>query len=267
MKILLYVNPDKDKNGKYFNRIKTLFYKHGLEFDLLTDDLKIDRDSYSAMFVIGGDGTLLRRTEIACLNDIPIIGINIGRLGFLTEFEIDETEDAITLFKSGKLVKDERLTLKIQYRDKTYYALNDASFSRLYEENTRMVVNLGIKIGSAKMRTLIGDGAVIATPTGSTAYSLAAGGPIIEPNEDVICVTPLAAHSFSARSIVCSAHNPCSITHEGGANVGLFVDGKLVETLKEKDVVSVSRAERKTVFLRKDGFDFFSRLNKKLQDR
>lgn len=267
MKILLYVNPDKDKNGEYFNRIKALLVKHGLNFDLLTDGIKISPDEYSAMFVIGGDGTLLRRTEIACLNNIPIIGINIGRLGFLTEFEIDEAEDAIRLFKNGNLIKDERLTLKIQCRDNTYYALNDASFSRLYEENTRMVVSLGIKIGSAKMRTLIGDGAVVATPTGSTAYSLAAGGPIIEPNEDVICVTPLAAHSFSARSIVCSAHNPCSVTHEGGANVGLFVDGKLVETLKEKDVALISKAERKTVFLRRDGFDFFSRLNKKLQDR
>lgn len=267
MKILLYVNPDKDISGEYSAKIVSLLKKHGILFDLLSGNVNLTENFYDAMIVVGGDGTLLRRTETANLYNIPIIGINCGRLGFLSEFEFDEAENAILSFKNGNLVRDERLTLKIRYNGNEYYALNDVSFSRIYEENTRMVVSFGITIGSANMRKIIGDGVIVSTPTGSTAYSLSAGGPVIEPHVNALCITPVAAHSLSARSIVCSSDNPCVITHEGGAKAGLFIDGKLVATLRDNDIVYVSQAENKTVFLRRKGFDFFNRLNKKLQNR
>lgn len=267
MKILLYINPDKDKNGEYSVKCETLLIKYGVDFDVLRDSDKVINRSYDAMLVVGGDGTILRRTEIANLNNIPIVGVNCGRLGFLTEFESEEFEAAINSLKNGELVKDERLTLKVVYNDKTYYALNDVSFSRIYEIDKRTVVNLGIKIGSATMRDISGDGVIISTPTGSTAYSLSAGGAILEPHINALCITPVAAHSFSARPIVFSSDNICSVKHNGGANAGIFIDGKLVATLKENEIVSISQAENKTVFLRKAGFDFFKRLNKKMQDR
>ena len=219
MKILLYINRDKDVSGEYCDEIRALLQKHGIGFDLLTDDSKVNGNEYSAIFSVGGDGTLLRRTEIANLNNIPIVGINCGRLGFLSEFESNETEEAVVLLKSGKLVEDKRLTLKITCNGKTYYALNDASFSRLYNENNRMIVNLGVSIGAEKMRDVIGDGVVVSTPTGSTAYSLAAGGPVIEPSVDALCVTPVAAHSFSARSIVYSSGYACKVEQIGRAHV------------------------------------------------
>ena len=267
MKILLYINPEKDKSGEYAVKCEALLKKHGVDFDFLCDGDTFIGCGYDAMIVVGGDGTILRRTELVNLNKIPIVGVNCGRLGFLTEFELEEIETAIKLLKNGKLVKDERLTLKIVYNGKTFYALNDVSFSRIYETDKRTTVNLGIKIGSATMRDVSGDGVIISTPTGSTAYSLSAGGAILEPHINALSLTPVAAHSFSARPIVFSSENLCSVKCNGGSNAGMFIDGKLVATLKDNETVLISQAENKTVFLRKAGFDFFTRLNKKMQDR
>lgn len=267
MKVLLYVNPEKDVKGEYSAKIKTLLNKHGIDFDCLSENQNSLNSAYDAMIVVGGDGTFLRRTEIANLNQIPIIGINSGRLGFLSEFETDEAENAIELLKDGKLIKDERLTLKIVCKNKVYYALNEAGFSRLYEDNKRLIVSLSVKIGAAKMQDIIGDGVIVSTPTGSTAYSLSAGGAILEPHINACCITPVAAHSFSARPIVYSADNVCTVRCESGSSVGLFVDGRFVDTIDENTPVSISRAENNTVFLRKQDFDFFTRLNRKMQDR
>lgn len=267
MKVLLYFNPDNKTNGDYFAEIQRLFVKHGVDFNCVANDVAPQNTDYAAIFVVGGDGTLLRRTETANENNLPIIGINCGKLGFLSEFEADEAENAIILFKNGELVKDERLTLKISFKGKTYYALNDAVISRTYEEDKRMVVSVGVKIGDCGLQKITGDGVILATPTGSTAYSLSAGGAIIAPDVAALSLTPIAAHSISAKPFVCSADEKFLLTHEGGAKAGLFVDGKLVGVLEQGDGVSVSAAERKTVFLRKKGFDFFARLNNKLQER
>ena len=267
MKVLLYVNSDKDENGKFFAKITSVLMENGIDYDLLSDENSVKGHDYSALIVVGGDGTILRRTETALKLDIPIIGINGGKLGFLSEFEFDEIESAVALLKSGELVKDERLTIKAEFNGKKYYALNDVVLSRIYEENKGMVVNFGVKIADANLKTMIGDGVLVATPTGSTAYSLAAGGAILEPHLNAFCVTPIAVHSFLSRSIVYNADNHCVITHEGGAKAGLFIDGKLVDCLGINDKVYISNAEKKTAFLRKRDFDFFNRLSNKLTDR
>lgn len=267
MKVLLYFNPDKEISGEYLAKVKRLFTHHGVDFDCVVNDKEPNKFDYDAIFAVGGDGTLLRRTEIANRNNLPIIGINCGKLGFLSEFEANEIEEAVVLFKNNELIKDERLTLKVSYKDKIYYALNDAVISRTYEENKRMVVSVGVKIGRFDLQNITGDGVILATPTGSTAYSLSAGGAIISPEVSALCLTPIAAHSFSAKPFVCSAGEKFVLTHEGGAKSGLFVDGKLIDVVEKGDKVVVSEAERKTVFLRKKGFDFFARLNNKLQER
>lgn len=267
MRVLLYINSEKDLNGEYFSLLKSLLIKHGIDFEYFCgDDTPIKKD-YAAIIVLGGDGTILHRTEFANLTKTPIIGINCGKLGFLSEFEITEAEDAILMLKNGGLTLDGRLTLKISFNGKTYYALNDVSVSRTYEDNKRLIVNLDVKAGNKVLSEISGDGIIIATPTGSTAYSLSAGGAILEPHIDAFCITPIAAHSLLSRAVVCSASNVCALTHKGGATAGLFIDGKLVGFLNEGDCISVSKAENKTLFLRKKDFDFFARLNAKMQYR
>ena len=267
MKVLLYINSDKDVKGEYFSRLKSLLTNHGIDFDCVCGDDLPNKKDYSALIVLGGDGTILHRTEFANLAKIPIIGINCGKLGFLSEFEINEAEDAIVLLKNNELTLDERITLKISFNGKTYYALNDVSVSRTYEDNERLIVSLDVKIGDETLAEVTGDGIIIATPTGSTAYSLSAGGAILEPHIDAFCVTPIAAHSLLSRAVVCSAANVCTLTHKGGAKAGVFVDGKLVGFLEDGGFIVVSKAENKTSFLRKKSFDFFARLNSKMQSR
>ena len=265
MRVLVYINPEKDSKGEYFALLKSLLVKHGLDFDFIfTGETPVKKD-YSALIVLGGDGTILHRTEFANLAEIPIIGINCGKLGFLPEFEISEAEDAIVMLKNGELVLDERLTLKILFNGKTYYALNDTSISRTYEDNKRLILNLDVNVGDKPLFEVSGDGIIVATPTGSTAYSLSAGGAILEPHINAFCITPVAAHSLLSRAVVCSAANILTLTHKGGAKAGLFADGKLIGYLNEGDFAVVSKAEKKTLFLRKKDFDFFVRLNSKMQ--
>ncbi|MBO4251491.1 MAG: NAD(+)/NADH kinase [Clostridia bacterium] len=230
------------------------------------DELPKNND-YAALIVLGGDGTILHRTEYANKAQIPIVGINCGKLGFLSEFETNETENAIKLLKNNDLVIDDRLTLEISFNCKTYYALNDVSVSRAYEDAKRIIVDLCVQIGEEKLPEVLGDGLIIATPTGSTAYSLSAGGAILEPHIDAFCITPIAAHSLISRAVVCSGSNVCTVTNNGGAKAGVFIDGKLVGYLGDGDTISVKKAENKTLFLRKHDFDFFARLNSKMQSR
>ena len=265
MKVLLYVNPDKDTDGKYSSEIRFLLEKHEIEYSFVSETE--ERTDYDALLVFGGDGTLLRRTKIANKSGLPIIGINGGKLGFLTEFEFAETEMAIVLLKSGMLVPDARATLKVTFNDETFYALNDATVSRIYEENKRMVVNFGIRINQTEIQSVSGDGIIVATPTGSTAYSLSAGGAVLAPSLNAFCITPIASHSVFVRSIVYSSDNKCTLTHQGGSKAGLFVDGKLVAEMHEGDTINICKAEKDTVFLRKNDFNFFSRLSKKFQNR
>ena len=267
MKVLLYVNSAKDADGKYSALIADLLTENGIEYETDLKKLQSDHSGYSAIIVLGGDGTILRRTTDAVLYDLPILGINAGKLGFLTEFELSEAEKAIKALSDGALVFDERATICARIGGKKYYALNDAVVLRSYEEDVGMTVEIKATIGNAVLKNVIGDGVIVSTPTGSTGYSLSAGGAVLAPGINAFCMTPIAAHSLLSRSVVYSAAEECALTHISGPNAGFFADGKLVATVKKGESVIITRAERNVKFLRKKNFDFFDLLNKKLQDR
>lgn len=267
MQVLLYVNPDKDPQKKHSELLISLLNKYGIDYSFLPENCERTENSYDAIIAIGGDGTILRRTTVANLSGIPIIGINAGKLGFLTEFELSEAENAVNLLKNGKLVKDERATLKISYNGNTFYALNDCVLLREYEENKGMTIKVGIKLDGMVLRDTIGDGVIISTATGSTGYSFSAGGSIIAPNMDAFCITPVATHSFLSRSLVYSSEKKCELELLSESMAGLYVDGKLIAKLEKGEKVNICCAENKTSFYRKTDFNFFDILNKKLQDR
>ena len=273
MKVLLYVNPEKDNKGEYFNLIGNLLKGFDIECLSLSDpfykqDLSdINKSTFSAIISIGGDGTILGRTSDAIALDMPILGINAGKLGFLTEFELSEAETAIRLLKDGELVKDERAVAEIEFNGTVYYALNDAVILRSYEENGSMTVTVGVTIGNAALKNTIGDGIIVSTPTGSTGYSLSAGGAVLAPGINAFCLTPIAAHSLLSRSVVFSSEKTCKLTVKDGAVSSLYIDGKLVSKVNKNQTVTVSRAPKNVAFLRRKDFDFFGLLNKKLQDR
>lgn len=267
MKVLLYVNPEKDKKGEYSLLIEKLLIKHGVIYEKTFNETEINASGFSAIISVGGDGTILRRTTDAVKFGLPILGINAGKLGFLTEFELSEAESAVKALKDGTLYRDERAVIKLEYDGNFYYALNDVVLSRSYEENGAMTVSIGVKIDNVSLKKTIGDGVLVSTPTGSTGYSLSAGGAILAPGINAFCVTPIASHSLLSRSVVFSSDKTCELTVIEGASAGLYVDGKLISLLKSGESVKVTRSEKNVAFLRRKGFDFFGLLNKKLQDR
>ncbi len=267
MKVLIYDNKGKDKNGVCLNKLISLFDRYDVCYQQI-EDFDLDKTiSADAIFAIGGDGTILWLTEFSNKNNIPLIGINAGKLGFLSEFELDDIENAVKLFKENKLIIDERLTLKVSVNGKDYHALNDAYIQRLYSKDVGcLTAEISIKIDGSDAGKLTGDGVVVCSPTGSTAYSLSAGGPILSPQINALCATPIAAHGLSHRPIVFSAESTCELSLTGRAYATLFIDGKFISEIRKGDVVAIQKTVNCTKFLRKSDFDFYKRLSEKLKD-
>ena len=267
MKVLIYINHAKIESERVFNELKACLSSNNIKFTCIdNEDLKNKSkvEGYSVIFSIGGDGTILGLTEFALLNNLPIIGINIGKVGFLTEFEPECISQAVKMLIDGSLKKDARSVLKISYQNKCYFALNDLVVQRLYKDNIAgHVINLSVCLDGENADNITGDGVIVSTPTGSTAYSLAAGGPVLAPGINAFSLTPISAHSLHNRPIIFSADSKCEVKVLSG-DAGLFIDGKLVSLISEGASVSVVAYKNKTVFLRKSNSNFYKKLIGKL---
>ena len=267
MKVLIYNNNGRDVGKTGLSRLVNKLNKEGVQYHILSDEELNDNFSADVVFTLGGDGTLLYLNEFSNRTRIPLIGINTGRLGFLSEFDKEDIENAVDLFIAGKLYLEERICAKVIHNGNSYIALNEACVQRLYFEGSNSVIStLEVVADGARVLKAKGDGIIISTATGTTAYSLSAGGPILTPNIDAFSITPIAAHSLGQRSIVCSTKVSYDVTFIRGLKMGLYVDGKYIATLAEGDSFSISKHEEPTLFLRRDSYDFFSRFHKKLQE-
>lgn len=210
--------------------------------------------------VLGGDGTLLRAAKDLALLDAPILGVNLGHLGFLTEVEVPEVYAALAAVVRGEFVLDERklLTARVIRGDRTlaeFEAMNDVvvakgPFARL--------IHLETFVDSAYVTTYPADGAIIATPTGSTAYSLSAGGPILTPDLDVMVLTPICPHSFFDRSIVLSRRQEVRIRiRTVHRDTLVTIDGQEVHPLEDGDEVVVVASPTSIRLIRRPGWSFF----------
>ncbi len=265
MQVLVYYNKEKDEGGKCKEQLVNILVKHDINYIILTADMLSKQISADALFVIGGDGTMLYLAEFANKNSIPLVGINAGKLGFLCEFEKNELELAVEGLKNNSLAKDYRTMMSVRYNDNIYYALNEVYLQRTYDRTIgNTVAEIKIEIDNSFVSKYIGDGTIISSPTGSTAYAFSLGAPILSPHSDVFTMTPIAAHTFNQRPIVYSDDSVCSITISGKAQVGVFVDGRFVADLKKNDKIEVSKVDKKVLFLRKKDYNFFKRMCKKL---
>jgi len=265
MKVLLYRNKLKDVNNRFSNVLINHLDSYKISYEFL-EEFDFDKTvKADAMIVIGGDGTILNVADFANKNDLPILGINAGRVGFLTDFESYEIEDAVKLLKKKKLKKEARQAMLCEFNGKKYLALNEVVVQRIFNERQGgRVVNLEVSINGCSVDTIAGDGVIVCTPTGSTAYSLSASGAILTPDLDVFSVTPICAHSLHHRPIIYSADSTCSIKLLKDSMVGVVVDGKYLGSLSENDNVIITKSLKPTTFLRKQETNFFDVLIKKL---
>jgi NAD+ kinase len=225
------------------------------------------------MVVLGGDGTILRAVREIDDFSVPILSINRGTFGFLSELAMEESAKAIPLFLQGKGEIEERSLLHVTaVRKKEILwegnVLNEAVIS---QGAISRLIDLQTKVNGDPLATFHADGVIIATPTGSTAYSLAAGGPIVHPQLPATILTPINPHSFSQKPIVLPAENKIDVTILTKPNkfsdvqISLTLDGQTYVTLQRDDTVCVVAAKQKARFLRRHEETFFNTLRTKLK--
>ncbi len=217
-----------------------------------------------AVVVIGGDGTLLHVVPWAVKADIPILAINVGRVGFLTQVEQDELDEALEALCLGAYTFDERMLLEVTYNQREKrIALNDVVVSR---GSYSRLITLNSFISEEFVEKYVADGLIISTPTGSTAYSLSAGGPIISPKVGCMIMTPICPHSLKHRPIVVSEEEKIrlEIILEKGFGIHLEIDGHHPILLQDHGIVEITKAKEKVKLIRLKPLNFFSLVRKKL---
>ena len=219
------------------------------------DQLEPRDDPFSTadlVLSIGGDGTMLRAVSLVNGLPVPVLGVNVGLLGYLAEVEPINLEDSLNRFFSGQYVTEHRLVLdiEVQHRDgrrHLHRALNEASFEKTKSGQT---IRLGVRIDDVPFTTFQADGLLVATPTGSTAYALSARGPIVSPTHQAILLTPLAPHMLFDRSLVLDSTETVDVEVVGDREVVMAVDGQEVCSLAVGDSVRCRTSASPAVFVR-----------------
>lgn len=226
-----------------------------------------DAEGLDVLIVLGGDGTILHAVGETAGKPIQIVGVNFGTLGFLAEFERDETEELVAFLKEierGNGAVLNRSMLEISLGGNAYFALNEVAFQRDYADSTSRIMRTEVTINGRESVSFRGDGALICTPTGSTAYALSAGGAILDPNAAVFMLTPVCSFSLNARPIV--VPDACEMNLKiGCSSAAVLVDGRLVGRMNDGDEVSVKKAPFSAVFPVRSGRGFYDKVCKKLK--
>jgi NAD+ kinase len=217
--------------------------------------------------VLGGDGTLLSMARQIGDLGVPIIGVNLGGLGFLTATTLEEMYPALEGLVAGDVRIEERMMLSARIvrggeSQPEYLALNDVVITK---SAMSRIINLAVSVEGADATSYRADGLIIATPTGSTAYSLSAGGPIIFPTMDAVVITPICSHTLTNRPIVLPAKQRIDVTLLTDQEVALTLDGQIALPLREHDRVEIAQATARTRLVRFPRKDFFSVLRTKLK--
>ena len=255
----------------YLQSLVTRQGKTGWLCSVLEESSAIEQlDGTGLLLSIGGDGTILRVAQVAIIGNIPIIGVNMGNLGFMTELSADEVESALTKIFDGKGWVDNRSMLEAELsgRNQTqvcYHALNDVVLAR---GKIIRIISVEVNIDGEYFATYRADGAVCSTATGSTGYSLSAGGPILHPSAHELVLTPLLSHLSPSYSLVLPENACVRLTVKALATSTLSIDGHTNLELDDEAVVTIRKSKNITRFLRlRDKYSFYSTLERKLKGK
>lgn len=287
MKVVLSPNPYRDKGLKAATEAEAILRSVGAEtcmclpFDLGRDKAEIPPElkflpadqalkGAGMLVCFGGDGTILHAAKSAQAHRVPVLGVNLGSVGFMAELESGEL-DQLKLVVEGRYRLEERMLLdvtvrrdgRVIYRD---VALNDAVITK---GAVARIIDLDVKADGVLVSSFSGDGVVVSTPTGSTAYSMSAGGPIVEPTSENIAVTPICPHALYARSYILDRSRLVTVApgEYSRRTAYLSVDGSKAFRLGDHDQVELRRARGKARLVRLTDRSFYTVLNQKLGRR
>lgn len=252
------------ENKPYLEKIKKSLGRHGVSCIYATD--YSDLDGLDVLFVLGGDGTILNVASECAKRKVKIIGVNYGHLGFLAEFEREKLDDAIELVCSGNYKTEKRSLLEVECNGKSYFALNDLVVQRNTGGNSfSNTVRLQAKINGSTVDNFAADGIIVSTPTGSTAYSLSAGGSVLTPDINAFIMTPICAHSLHSRPVVYNDNSLLEIfTADDDTPMNIVIDGRAVCVIGKNTVIKVKKSPIFIEFITRSGNDFFNKLFIKL---
>jgi NAD+ kinase len=211
------------------------------------------------ILALGGDGTVLQAAQLALQYMKPLVGINLGNLGFLTEFQVTELTDFLKFMRKRKWLEDQRSVLDLRVGNKHFLTVNEVAIGRGLKPK---LVNLQTYLDGRELTLFRADGLLISTATGSTAYSLAAGGPILVPHSEAVLLTPICSHRLASRPLVIEHFKELRVIAR--ESTVLFCDGKEIAKLKAGTVLKLKLYNKKLLCWRRPSWDFPARLREKL---
>ena len=279
---LIITNLTKDPDLELTKYIETYVKKNGANSSTVIRGVDKAKEKEQELFfskdtdcilVLGGDGTLLQAARDTAGKNIPIMGINLGTLGFLAEVEKNHVDEAIIRLLQGEYQTEKRMMLcgSIMHKDDVCSispALNDITITRC---GSLQIIRFSIYVNHNFLCKLSADGMIVATPTGSTGYNMSAGGPIVEPSASLIVLTPICAHTLNARSIILSAEDEIEILIDRGRDgtkltVEANSDGNEKATMMTGDKILISKSDKTTTIIKLNRVSFLETLHKKMGD-
>ncbi len=273
-KFYLITNEVKDPQGIITKKIVEYVERHGASAVCIENDKQAflygSEEEIDCALVLGGDGTMLRAARNMMDSDIPLLGINLGTLGYLAEVESAHVEEALDKLLQNQFIRENRMMLsgRVENQDGTEedYALNDIVISRC---GSLQILTFHIYVNGQFLNAYCADGMIVATPTGSTAYNLSAGGPLVKPGAKMLLLTPVCPHTLNTRSIVFAPEDEIVIEIPPGKDgyqqvMEASYDGSHKITLRTGDRIVVRRADKTTGILKLNTESFLSVLHKKI---
>lgn len=256
-RIALVLRPGETRAEALVQMIGAFASDHGIEIGAANPDLVLS---------LGGDGTMLRAAQEAHRSDALLLGVNLGTLGYLTEIDAVDVTAALEQVVAGEHRVEERMMLGASSSDDPdgppAVGLNEVLIERALRNK---LVRLSVRVGEERLATFGADGVIVATPTGSTAYALSAGGPIVSPRAEVLIIVPVSAHMVFSRPIVLAPDETVEVTVDGsGSSASLVLDGAAGRTIEAKTTVTIARHPRPLRLVRLAGPGFLERLRSKM---
>ena len=227
----------------------------GISLDCLCKDVDF-------LVSVGGDGTLLSVVRKSFKYDIPVLGINLGTLGFLTDIKLDELPIFLENFKKQNYRIDNRMMVKGSVNLNSFVAFNDIVISR---KSISSMLSIDAKIDGKPFNSYYGDGVIVSTPSGSTAYNLSAGGPLVYPLTEAFIITPVAPHSLTQRPLVMPADFEIEFTISDNQGAVVIVDGQDIYEVEQNETIKVKIATQKAKMIHRTQRNYFDVLNEKLR--
>ncbi len=272
----IITNEIKDRDLSITAKLQAIIEKHGGSSEVFLcnkDGIEKQKNNADCVLVLGGDGTLLSVAREVAGMHVPVLGINLGTLGFLAEVELNRMDEAIERLMKGDYLTEERMMLEatvVHDGEETVLspALNDVTLTRC---GSLQIIRYSIYVNGKFLCNMSADGVIVATPTGSTGYNMSAGGPIAEPGAQLLMLTPICAHTLNSRSIILRSDDVVEIVIGSGNDgnkltVEASSDGNEKMLLSTGDTLRICKSDKTTVIVKLDERSFLEALHRKMSE-